>query len=62
MRWEVEGLDGSPQYLKSIAEVLGDDREVEGYRIPTQIRLTSKAGTAQENPFFEATLISADYQ
>ena len=62
MRWEVAGLDGSPEYLKSIAEVVGEEREFEGYRVPTQVRLISKAGTPQENPFFEATILSADYQ
>jgi hypothetical protein len=62
LRWEAEGLDGSPQYLKSVAEVAGEEREFEGYKVPIQIRLISKAGTAQENPFFEATLLSADYQ
>ena len=62
MRWELEGLDGSPGYLKSIAEVVGEEREFEGYRVPTQVRLISKAGTPQENPFFEATILSADFQ
>jgi hypothetical protein len=62
MRWEVDGLEGSPEYLLSVAEVSGEEGEFDGYRIPTQICLTSKVGTPQENPFFEATLLSADYQ
>jgi hypothetical protein len=62
MRWELEGLDGSPGYLKSIAELAGEEREFKGYRIPTEVRLISRAGTPQENPFFEARVLSADYQ
>ena len=62
MRWELEGLDGSPGYLKSIAELAGEEREFKGYRIPTEVRLISRAGTPLENPFFEATVLSADYQ
>jgi hypothetical protein len=62
MRWEVDGLNGSPEYLRSVAEVLGEEGEFEGYRIPTRILLTSKVGTPQENPFFEATVLSAGYQ
>jgi hypothetical protein len=62
MRWEVDGLNGSPEYLRSVAEVLGEEGEFEGYRIPIRILLTSKVGTPQENPFFEATVLSAGYQ
>ena len=61
MRWEVDGLDGSPEYLKSVADVTGEEREFGGYIVPSRVRLTSKVGTPQENPFFEATILSADY-
>lgn len=61
MRWEVEGVEGSPAYLPSVAEP-EEERRFDGYTIPTRIRLVSKVGTPKENPFFEATVLSADYQ
>jgi hypothetical protein len=62
MRWEVEGLEGPPEYLPSVAETLGEERQFGGYTVPTKIRLTSKVGTPKENTFFEATILLADHQ
>jgi hypothetical protein len=60
-RWDAKGLTGEPGYVPWVGDRLGDERTFGGYTIPTTVRAISKAGTPQENDFFEAVIDSADY-
>jgi hypothetical protein len=57
MRWDPD--DG--RYVLYVGEVLGEERDFAGYTIPTKISLTSKVGTPEENTFFEAFVITAEF-
>jgi hypothetical protein len=57
MRWDPD----ERKYFLHVGEVLGEEREFKGHTIPTRIILTSKAGTTQENPFFEAVVTTAEF-
>jgi hypothetical protein len=56
MRWDPDERD----YVLYVGEVLGH-KKFKGHTIPGKILLTSRAGTPRENPFFEAVVITAEF-
>jgi len=44
-----------------VGDQIGEERTFGGYTVPTVCSAISKAGTPQENPFFEAVIDQADF-
>jgi hypothetical protein len=60
-RWDPKGLTGTPDYVPWVGDQLGEEKTFGGTTIPTTLRAIAKAGTAQENAFFEAVIETAEY-
>ena len=60
-RWDAKGLTGTPGYVPWVGDQLGGEMTFGGHTVPTVLRAIAKAGTPQENAFFEAVIDSADY-
>jgi hypothetical protein len=61
-RWDAEGVDGKPGYVLWVGDQLTEERTFGGYTIPVRMRATKRADTPQADSFFEAEIISAQYQ
>ncbi len=61
MRWDARGLSGTPEYVPWVGTGFTREETFQGYTIPTHVSAVAKAGTSQENPFFEAEFLSADF-
>jgi hypothetical protein len=61
-RWDSEGMDGKPGYVLWVGDQLTEERTFGGYTIPVRMRATKRAGTPQADAFFEAEILSAQYQ
>jgi hypothetical protein len=61
-RWDSEGMDGKPGYVLWVGDQLTEERRFGGYTIPVRLRATKRAGTPQADAFFEAQILSAQYQ
>lgn len=62
MRWEPEGLKGTPEYVLWIGVLMSEEQTFGGYTIPTKVSVTTRAGTPQENQFFEAVIKRAEFR
>jgi hypothetical protein len=60
-RWDPQGLTGTPGYVPWVGDQIGEERTFGGITIPTVCRAIAKAGTPQENPFFDAVIDQADF-
>jgi hypothetical protein len=62
MRWDPKGFTGIPEYVPWVGDNFTQEKTFQGYTIPVRARAVSKAGTDQENAFFEAVFLKASFQ
>lgn len=62
MRWDPEGPSGKPEEVRWVVDGFGEEETFAGYTFPTTFRVTKNAGTAHLDTFFEAHILSADYE
>lgn len=62
MRWDPKGLTGSSEYVPWVGDSFKQEKTFQGYTIPVRVRAVAKAGTDQENAFFEAEFLKAAFQ
>lgn len=62
MRWDPQGLDGTPAYVLWVADHIAAEGTFDGYTIPTRLLVTARAGTEQAHPFFEAVVHRASFR
>lgn len=62
MRWDPEGPSGEAEEVRWVVDGFGDEETFAGHTFPTTFRVTKNAGTAHLDTFFEARVLSADYE
>lgn len=62
MRWDAEGMDGTPGYVLWEADRFSDERTFGGYTLATRMIVTTRAGTERANAFFEPKIEGAAFR
>lgn len=62
MRWDPEGPSGKAEEVRWVVDGFGEEETFAGHTVPTTFRVTKNAGTPHLDTFFEAHILSADYE
>ncbi len=62
MRWDPEGPSGKAEEVRWVVDGFGEEETFAGHTFPTTFRVTKNAGTAHLDTFFDARILSADYE
>ncbi len=62
LRWDPQGLSGTPEYVRWVGEGFDEEGHFGGYTVPVVGRAIARAGTPQANPFFEFRITAAHYR